>query len=167
MIPSGFESRYPHHLLGVMHIESDRYTVYTNRDGRLRVYDKETQKVISYPKFIMQKHLGRELTSREQVHHIDGNPLNNDLENLEIRQLGEHRREHSTKYVDVITNCFWCGKEFLWTAEKQKQHYGNYHRKERKDRTYVGPFCSKRCVGLYGKYIEISGYGENGSTHRS
>lgn len=133
----------------------------------MRIYDKETQKVISYPKFLMQEHLGRELLPDEQVHHIDGDPLNNSLDNLEIRQLGEHQREHATKYFDKITKCVWCGEEFLWTAKKQRGCHENRQRKERENRTYVGPFCSRHCSGLYGKYIQILKYDETNSEHQS
>lgn len=42
----------------------------------------------------MEKHLGRKLERWEDVHHIDGNPLNNDLTNLTIMECGEHSRFH-------------------------------------------------------------------------
>lgn len=35
-------------------------------------------------RLVMERHLGRRLTERENVHHIDGNKLNNSLENLEL-----------------------------------------------------------------------------------
>lgn len=43
-------------------------------------------------RLVMAKHLGRPLLSREQVHHIDGNPSNNCLDNL---KLCATRAEHS------------------------------------------------------------------------
>ena len=46
---------------------------------------------------IMQQKLGRVLDSyREQVHHIDGNPLNNELDNLRIKTVNEHSSYHSS-----------------------------------------------------------------------
>jgi hypothetical protein len=33
-------------------------------------------------RIVMEKHLGRKLTNQETVHHIDGNKLNNDINNL-------------------------------------------------------------------------------------
>jgi len=42
----------------------------------------------------MEAHLGRELLSTEIVHHIDGNPQNNNIANLEIMTLSEHARHH-------------------------------------------------------------------------
>ena len=38
----------------------------------------------------------RKLLPEEQVHHIDENPLNNDISNLMIVLRGEHQRQHST-----------------------------------------------------------------------
>lgn len=46
-------------------------------------------------RYIMEQHLGRKLDKSEAVHHIDGNKKNNDLSNLELRDRGEHAREHA------------------------------------------------------------------------
>ena len=35
-------------------------------------------------RLIMEQHLGRYLTEEEVVHHVDGNPSNNDIENLRL-----------------------------------------------------------------------------------
>ncbi len=48
-------------------------------------------------RLIMAKKLGRNLTDSEIVHHIDGDPTNNDLGNLEVMTQSEHAREHFTK----------------------------------------------------------------------
>lgn len=125
-------------------IEGLDYTVYTCKDGRQRVYIKESKKVISYPRFLMEQFLGHELLPEEDVHHIDGNPLNNELDNLQIIMHGEHQRQHMpSKYHDKIAVCVYCGKEFLWTAKQQQVYYRNRYRRQ------SGPFCSKSCIGKY------------------
>ena len=56
---------------------------------------------------VMEKYLGRPLTSIEVVHHIDGNHFNNNMNNLMIMTLEEHtslhhagsKREVSKKYI--------------------------------------------------------------------
>lgn len=126
-------------------------SIYTCKDGRERVYIKETQKVMSYPKYLMEQELGRPLMPNEEVHHRDENPLNNALENLEVRIHGEHQAEHSTKYHDTIATCGWCGKEFLWTGRRQRTFYAN----RRYGRNFSEkPFCSRECSGKYGRMIQ-------------
>ncbi len=44
---------------------------------------------------VMATHLGRPLERWEIVHHIDGDPLNNAIENLHLMTQAEHRRRHS------------------------------------------------------------------------
>lgn len=42
----------------------------------------------------MEDHIGRRLEPWEVVHHKDGNPANNELSNLEIKEFGTHTAEH-------------------------------------------------------------------------
>lgn len=92
----------------------------------------------------MEEYLGRELELNEDVHHIDGNPSNNKIENLEIRQHSEHQKEHSTKYNDKIATCETCGREFLWTAKQQSNYWRDIKRGKRR-----GINCSKRCSYMF------------------
>lgn len=43
---------------------------------------------------VMSKHLGRELSIFECVHHIDKNPSNNNINNLKIMTRQEHSSLH-------------------------------------------------------------------------
>ena len=65
-------------------IDTKRYNIYVNKDGRYRCYDKVTKKVVSYPRILMAEKLGRPLEPYEDVHHIDGNCTNNKEENLQL-----------------------------------------------------------------------------------
>ncbi len=60
----------------------------TRPDGYIR--DSKTDRYIH--RIVMEKHLGRPLLSEEHIHHIDGNPKNNDINNLQIMSNSEHRR---------------------------------------------------------------------------
>ena len=125
-------------------LNNSRYKVYECKDGRMRVYDKETKKVRSYPRLISELN-GSELPDDSDVHHKDGNPLNNDPDNLEVIPHGTHQRIHSQKYIDEITTCEYCKRRFLWKAISQRNFYNNKNRRP----GMAGPFCSKKCSGLY------------------
>lgn len=43
---------------------------------------------------LMEKKLGRFLTEGEEVHHLDENPKNNTLSNLELRSSEGHAKHH-------------------------------------------------------------------------
>ena len=138
--------------------------IYECKDGRVRVYVRSEKRVMSYPKYLMEKQLGRTLLPNEEVHHKDENPLNNSIENLEIRIHGEHQAEHSRKFYDTTANCGWCGKEFLWTAEQQRRFY-MYRRIGRHNSKM--PFCSRSCSGYYGKQIQDEKSGRVSEWHRN
>lgn len=59
---------------------------------------------------VMTRHLGRRLKRNEVVHHIDGNKLNNSLENLQLMTRQEHSRLHSS-LRRTNASCLRCGKE--------------------------------------------------------
>jgi len=129
---------------------------YVCKDGRIRYYDTTTQKVSSYPRHLLEQKLGRKLLPNEQVHHIDENPLNNELTNLDIVLIGEHQRMHAQKYFDKVMICPECGKKFVWTALQQQRFYSNHSRIEVKCSNKINqPFCSKQCVGKYSRREQL------------
>lgn len=127
------------------------YGPYTAKDGRLRIIGVDSNKVkhtISYPKYLMEQHLGRYLEDNEQVDHIDGNPLNNNINNLQIKLLGEHQALDSWRNKDVLVCCAFCGKPFIIKGSE-------LHSKNRKDRHQSGYYCSRSCSGKYGRMIQL------------
>lgn len=48
-------------------------------------------------RIIMEEYLGRKLLSSEIIHHIDGNKLNNDINNLKVMS----RKEHSILHLKI------------------------------------------------------------------
>lgn len=121
---------------------------YIGKDNRVRYYYKDVNgnnHYGSYPRILMAEKLGRPLKPYEDVHHIDGNPLNNNLDNLEVINHGDHQRAHSTKYKDTIEKCVICGNSFLvsghsWSRLLTAVRIG-------KSRTLT---CSRSCAGKAG-----------------
>lgn len=137
-------------------------SIYPGKDGRLRIYIKDEKRLMSYPKYLMEQELGRTLLPNEQVHHKDGDPLNNDMSNLEVRLQGEHQAEHATKYYDMVMTCGWCGKEFVWSPIQQSHFHSNQRIRTTTSDT---PFCSKQCAGKHSRHIQMErdiNYGING-----
>ncbi len=126
----------------------------SKKDNRLRVVlvDNITKnkQTISYPKYLIEIELNRYLAENETVHHKDGNPLNNDLSNLIVLDRNEHIKFDAVRRLDEILICQWCGKEFLLEGKKLYQR----SRKDRPDKS--NSFCSKICIGKYGKHVQIS-----------
>ena len=120
----------------------------SKKDNRVRYYYKDengNNHFGSCPRILMEQKLGRPLEPYEDVHHIDGNPLNNDLSNLEVVNHGEHQKEHSTKYVDTIETCVVCGKLFTMTGHTWSKLVADIHRGRTRTLT-----CSKSCAGKVG-----------------
>lgn len=127
------------------------YNINIGKDGRVRAYDKITHKGVSYPRLIMENFLNRRLLKTEDVHHKDGNPLNNEIDNLEVIDHKEHDKLHggkNKKYNNKIMNCPVCNKEFIWTPIQQSSFYSHG------GNTKKGPFCSRRCAGIYSTSIQ-------------
>ena len=80
-------------------------------------------------RLVMEKHLGRYLTEEEVIHHIDGNPKNNDISNLMLfASHSEHLIYERTKDMSG-RKCRdpECKDPFYKTIKKRKyiQWYGN------------------------------------------
>lgn len=88
-------------------------------------------------RLVMENELGRMLEDGEEVHHKDRNRKNNHPSNLEVLTMLEHRKVHATGRTMIEFVCPTCKKVF----QKEKRQV--------KKNTKHGPFCSRRCNGLF------------------
>jgi hypothetical protein len=72
-------------------------------------------------RLIMSEIIGRKLSSKEYVHHKDGNGLNNDPDNLELMSARDHQRHHlmGLKWdIDAAIALREAGASFIKIGEK-------------------------------------------------
>lgn len=59
------------------------------------VWENGVRRRMRKHRWLMERHLGRKLQKSEDVHHKDGNKLNNDISNLEVIGRVEHSYLHN------------------------------------------------------------------------
>jgi len=132
------------------------YGPYTRRDGRkhiVKIYHNKDGSIkkrvtVSYPKFLVERMLGRKLKENETVDHIDGNFKNDRPSNLRVINNREHARQDSPKSIPKLITCVWCDK-------KIKKERGQLRHNSKLEK--AGPFCGRSCAGKYGKSIQMGG----------
>ena len=126
------------------------YGPYTRKDGRQHVilYSDGVRKTVSYPKFLVENHIGRSLNIDETIDHIDGDFSNNDMNNLRIVGRSEHCSDDVIRRKHIEMECVECGVTFT----------GDWKHRNRKK---AGPFCSKSCSGKYGARVQNGGEKKN------
>ena len=90
-------------------------------DGYILVLDPERTKrtdgrtrYIPEHRLVMEQHIGRKLVSGEIVHHIDGNKINNNIENLKLVTRKEHKLGYAAVYGDGFLAGLICGIRRGW-----------------------------------------------------
>jgi len=100
--------------------------------GRNAIYSPNHLKAnssgyILYSRYLMEKKIGRYLKPNENVHHINNNPLDDRIENLEIMSREKHARLHmlGRRILDygLIKTLREAGLGYKWIS-----HLTNYPR---------------------------------------
>ncbi len=120
------------------------YGPYKCKDGRRRVvveFPGRQRKTVSYPKFLVEKKIGRFLNDNETIDHNDRNVDNDDLSNLIIRDRSQHSSMDCKRIKPKETTCPNCGI-ITFVGSIVEQNRGKA----------IG-FCSKKCIGKYGSEV--------------
>ena len=117
------------------------YGPYTRKDGRKHVihYDGVTKHTQSYPRYLMEQHLGRKLESWEQVDHINNDPTDDRLENFQILTQLENIQKSAVKVKYIEFTCPVCKNTFSISAGRYKHNQLVQGK--------AGPYCSRSCAG--------------------
>lgn len=118
-----------------------------NRQIVIVVERNGKRRTVSYPKWLMEVHLGRRLDpEKETVDHIDSDIDNNDLKNLRLVPRDEHSADDTRRVKNLKFECAWCGCEF----ERSPRLIRDKAKKNK-----AGPFCSKKCAGKYSRMLQL------------
>lgn len=121
------------------------------KDGRKHVVwvkSDGSKTTISWPKWLMEEHLGRMLDVDETVDHINRDFTDDRLENLRVVPRSIHVSDDARRVRIVKFICAWCKNE-----GQQTPAYLDHNAKNGK----AGPFCGKSCAGKYGAYVQNGG----------
>jgi len=68
--------------------------IYGNGQGHSYRYIRGQSQRIAEHRYVMEQHLGRQLKPSEEVHHLNGDKLDNHIVNLVIVPKQTHSRNH-------------------------------------------------------------------------
>jgi hypothetical protein len=132
---------------------ADAYNVhgpYTKSNGRqiVIVINRRTGKrrTVSYPKWIMECHLGKPLDEGMTVDHLDFNFNNNNLDNLRVVDRATHSGDDTRRVKLIDLKCAECGKNFQRSPRLLRD-------KTKKGKVSI--FCSRSCAGKYSRKVQL------------
>lgn len=114
-----------------------------SKEGRKRVdlvSWPESRTTVSYARYLLSVKLGRLLMENEEADHIDQDKTNDDLENLQVLTIEEHKvktKGEVSGLTMVTCVCPFCGESF----ERRASLVGRTK----------NTFCSRSCNAKYNK----------------
>lgn len=122
------------------------YGPYLRKDGRKHVvvvHSDGRRQTKSYPRYLMEQHLGRELLKTETVDHINNDFTDDRLENLQLLSLVDNaKKEMSRPKRQAKLYKFTCPVCLKDSSKRLSLIKGNLKKGK------SGPFCSRKCAGI-------------------
>jgi hypothetical protein len=126
------------------------YGPYERPDKRqivIIVDDEGNKRTVSYPKYIMEQHVGRQLDpNSETIDHVDRNHSNNDINNLRIVPRSRHSADDTRRVKLVKLKCPICQKDFERSPRLIR---------DKSSKGKVSAFCSRECAGKYSRQVQL------------
>lgn len=126
------------------------YGPYSRPDGRaivIIVNDDGSRRTVSYPKYLMEQHLGKVLDKDEHtIDHINRDHNDNDINNLRIVPRAQHSKDDTRRVKLVEFDCAMCNAKFERSPRLVRD-------KSKKGRG--GPFCGRACAGRYARKVQL------------
>lgn len=98
--------------------------------------------VVFEHRLVMALFLGRPLKPDEHVHHKNGDPADNRIENLELLSNSEHIKKHAKPKTMVDLICSRCGGKF----QRELRNYKTKYQQGQRD-FYCGRSCMASSFG--------------------
>ncbi len=119
------------------------YGPYLQSNGKRKIVvlidELGNRKTTAYARYLLEKHLNRELLPTETVDHIDKDSLNDSLENLRVLSRSSNIKRSSKRAKYKRFKCPVCSINFWILLRVYKYN----QLKQGK----AGPYCSKICAG--------------------
>lgn len=120
-----------------------KHVIVVTRDGGKIV----KRKTISYPKYLHEKVTGQRLAPNQTIDHRDRDFRNDNVENFSVLDKSTHSKLDAVRVIYEDAVCPLCKITFAPTKDQAT----------RRSVQKAGPFCSKRCAGLYGSIVQNGG----------
>jgi hypothetical protein len=98
-------------------------------------YDPKNRTTISYARYLMATKLGDFIPDGKHVDHIDGDSLNDEINNLQILSVGDNIRKSMRPKTMVPLVCHYCNTSFV----RRKGNEPSINRCK-------NAYCSKKCL---------------------
>ncbi len=100
---------------------------------------------VLHHRIVMENFLGRMLTRKEIVHHLNENKKDNRVENLQVMSVASHMKIHAKGRAIVSLVCPQCKNIFI------RELRSTFYKKPDKM-----TFCSRRCNGIFNGFKRLS-----------